>query len=156
MKQFISTMKVAVNNRQNLMRIRKKRIASLVQSVVSAEGLHPDFDFEIGVSLVDDAQMRILHKQYLHKDCSTDVMAFPIDRLCEIKGEACLFGEVIVSVERATEVAKKYKNTPKKEVALYIIHGVLHLLGWRDKAAKQALKMRLRQEALLKDLYQGL
>jgi probable rRNA maturation factor len=98
--------------------------------------------------LVDDHQIRKLHRDYLNIDTPTDVLTFPLNEA----GES-LAGIVVVSVETAARQAVQYRMTAIEEVLLYSIHGVLHLCGYDDVAPKDARRMRRRQEALLRECF---
>ncbi len=80
---------------------------------------------------------------YLGRDTATDVIAF--DNSVK-KGE--LLADIAISTDTAIRNARSFKTNPLDEVRLYIIHGVLHLLGYDDNNGRNALIMRERQELL--------
>ena len=86
----------------------------------------------IGISLVDNKKIRALNKKYLGRDYPTDVLSFNYAE-GEKKKPGNYLGDVAVSVEKAKEQAQKYGNTPEKEIAELVAHGVLHLLGVHHK-----------------------
>jgi probable rRNA maturation factor len=98
----------------------------------------------ISIALVDNTQISKLNKIYLKKNDATDVLSFPYD----VRGKE-INGEIVVSVERAYKMAKYYHSTPKKELILYIIHGLLHLVGYNDINEKERRKMVRKQSQLL-------
>ena len=61
-------------------------------------------------------------------------------------------GEIIVSVEMAKKLAQKHDCAVEGEIALYLVHGLLHLFGYNDKQRKEAKKMHQREGELLSDL----
>ena len=61
-------------------------------------------------------------------------------------------GEVYVSVERAREVAARRGVEPARELALYLVHGVLHLCGYDDHDEEQSARMRAAETAVLRSL----
>ena len=63
-----------------------------------------------------------------------------------------LTGEIIISVEIAKKLAQKHDCTVEGEIALYLVHGLLHLFGYNDKQKKEAKKMHHREGELLSDL----
>jgi rRNA maturation RNase YbeY len=93
----------------------------------------------LSVLLCDDAKIRELNKKFFHRDIVTDVIAFPLD------DEKC-FGEIIISVERAARVCEKYGNTWADEFKLYVIHGILHILGYDDTTAAKKKVMFKKQD----------
>lgn len=81
----------------------------------------------ISISITGDEQIRALNKQYLDRDCTTDVLSFPINE----KGDEGVdyLGDIIVNSDQAKRQAKKYGNDYEHEIADLVAHGVLHLLG---------------------------
>ncbi|MCF7875281.1 MAG: rRNA maturation RNase YbeY [Candidatus Omnitrophica bacterium] len=86
-----------------------------------------------------------LNKEYFSKDTPTDVISFNLaDEI-----EPDYLGEVVVSVEEAVVVAEKLKIDWQVELLLYLIHGILHLIGFEDSAAAQRKKMEEKQREIL-------
>ncbi len=61
-----------------------------------------------------------------------------------------LLGDVIVSADTAAVCAAVLKVSPEAELELYLVHGILHLLGFTDKKKKDAARMKKLQEEILK------
>ena len=85
---------------------------------------------EMSVALVGDRRMSELHEQFMGIRGPTDVLTFPID---ENGAGAVLSGEVVVCVPEAKRQAAVRKISPRLEVLLYAVHGMLHLLGYDDR-----------------------
>jgi len=100
----------------------------------------------ISVAVVDDATIASLHKRYLNDDRATDVLAFD---LRDDPEDIAIEGEIVVSAETARRQALSLGLTEGGEVLRYVIHGVLHLLGHRDKTAAQRKQMRLQEDRIL-------
>ena len=100
----------------------------------------------ISVAVVDDATITPLHERYLGNDCPTDVLAFDLRDDLE---DASIDGEIVVSAETARRQAGCLGLTEGQEVIRYVIHGVLHLLGHRDKTTTQRKQMRLEEDRIL-------
>jgi probable rRNA maturation factor len=99
------------------------------------EGGRPEL--ELSVALVDDHTLAELHDRYLGDPAPTDVMSF------DLSDEHCgAAGEVLVSVERAREVAAARGQSLAREVALYVVHGTLHLCGYDDHDPRDRQRMR--------------
>ena len=81
-----------------------------------------------------------LHGQFLNDFRPTDVITFPADP------ENDLVGEICVSVDQAIEFSDNEKLTFDQELSLYLIHGLLHLVGFDDKNANDR-KIMKREEA---------
>ncbi|OGW83493.1 MAG: rRNA maturation RNase YbeY [Omnitrophica bacterium RIFCSPHIGHO2_02_FULL_51_18] len=98
--------------------------------------------FGVSVLLTDDREIRKINKRFLNHNYATDVIAFGLD-------EEPLLGDIVVSVERARAVAKELGIPFKEELARYLVHGMLHLLGYEDKPKKKYDRMHKRQEKIL-------
>lgn len=104
-------------------------------------------DWEITVSLMSDADLQSLHRQFMGVDEPTDIMSFPY-------GDELTGGDLAISFDHARERAQEWDISPSEEVEFLVAHGVLHLLGWRDGSAEQRKAMLARQEELV-SLWRG-
>ena len=106
----------------------------------------------LSLALVDDALIRDIHRKFLNEDRPTDVLSFllePISVGHRPAGSERVFGEVVVSAETAMREAKKRGLPPEEELALYAIHGTLHLVGFDDQDPKCRRKMRRAEQQYL-------
>ena len=87
--------------------------------------------------------------KYLGKNNPTDVIAFDV---AEPKRPDKIFADIVISTDRAIDNAGAFHTTPYFELYLYVIHGVLHILGYDDKTKKDKLLMRKKETHLLKTL----
>ncbi len=107
-----------------------------------------DHEVSLGVNVcfVDDSEIRQLNRDYLSHDYATDVVTFPMRTEGKpVEGDPLdgdLLGEVVVSVDTARTSAHSRGVDYPVELALYAIHGALHLLGYDDKDAAGRRKMR--------------
>ena len=76
---------------------------------------------------------------------STDIFVMPPDNIRHL-------GEVIISYPQAKEQATEHKHTVKEEIAVLIIHGTLHLLGYDHEIPGDEKIMRARESAILKTI----
>ncbi|OIO72805.1 MAG: rRNA maturation RNase YbeY [Elusimicrobia bacterium CG1_02_37_114] len=100
---------------------------------------------ELAVILTSDDEIQKLNSQYLDREAPTDILCFPYNE----KGS--IAGDIFISLDRAEEQAEEYGNTFKQEILFLVIHGVLHLLDWRDDTESSRRKMLRRQEEILND-----
>lgn len=142
-----SGVKIIVKNLQNRIPVNSKKIVKTVQRVLSQEGIKKSG--EITLCFVNDAKIKALNLKYLGRNNPTDVMAFDIT---EPKDKDKIFADIAVSTERAIDNARTFKTSPYFELYLYVIHGVLHILGYDDKSKKDKLVMRKREKDILKAL----
>lgn len=94
----------------------------------------------ISIAVVDDPTMRQLNRKYLNHDYETDVLSFVLDRNLE---NGSLEGEIIVSAETAIRVAARLGIACGDELALYVIHGALHLVDCDDQDPANRRYMRM-------------
>lgn len=127
-------MKIEITNQQTIKRIKRKETARFIKKVLNACKVAPE---EISFVFCDDRFITKLNKKVFNRCVPTDVIAFPFD--------SDNLGEVVVSVERAIKVCAQYGNSWEEEFHLYIIHGILHLLGYEDTAPAKKKKMFRKQ-----------
>ena len=101
---------------------------------------------EISVAIVDDPTIRKLNQQYLQHDYETDVISFVLDWN---EDTGSLSGQLIVSTDTAATLADDVGSTMQEELLLYVIHGMLHLVGYDDKQPAAALEMRAAEKEYL-------
>jgi probable rRNA maturation factor len=104
---------------------------------------------EVGIMFVDNKKISRFNNEYFNQDCSTDVIAFPMDGGPAAEGAPVLFGDIVVSAEKALEYARKHNIGPYEELSLYVIHGLLHLAGYDDIDICERKKMLSKQRRLL-------
>jgi probable rRNA maturation factor len=100
------------------------------------------------VLLVGDRAIRRLNRTYLGRDHPTDVLAFPQARAFSMPGPS-LLGDVVISVDTAARQAKAHGHSLDRELALLLIHGLLHLLGYDDSTPAARRRMWTTQARLL-------
>jgi probable rRNA maturation factor len=94
---------------------------------------------KIFVYLVGNRMIKRINKIFFNKNKPTDVVTFKyLDGL----------GEIIISVEECKKNAKLYSNTIEEEILYVLIHGVLHLNGYKDSSQEERKKMFKKQDAI--------
>jgi probable rRNA maturation factor len=101
---------------------------------------------ELSIALVGDRKMVELHREFMSIDGPTDVLTFPIDS--DARGRVTS-GEVVICIPYARQAAQERKIPPEREVLLYAIHGMLHLLGHDDRTASAYRTMHRTEDDLL-------
>jgi probable rRNA maturation factor len=144
------------------------RWMGLAKSVLQAQGVRGDT--ELSLLFVDEPAMAELNLRFLDKQGPTDVLAFPIDeedayeptgpRIPDSLGPGPgedpelgdvprLLGDVVVCPAVARQNAPGHAGTYDDEMALLIVHGVLHLLGMDHEDAQEAVRMEQREQEML-------
>lgn len=101
----------------------------------------------LSITLVDDQTMTDLHGRYMDQYSPTDVMTFDLADNADT-----VDAEIVISVDTATREAQRRGHSIADEVVLYVIHGLLHLLGYDDHTDDDARKMHERENELLTQL----
>ncbi|RAP34793.1 rRNA maturation RNase YbeY [Candidatus Marinamargulisbacteria bacterium SCGC AG-439-L15] len=94
-------------------------------------------------AFVSPEQIQSLNKAYLNKDEPTDIISFNLGTPNNI------IGDVYICIEKAKENAKYYNSTLEKELRLLLVHGILHLLDYKDYTEKEKQIMRAEESRLL-------
>jgi len=124
--------------------ITERAIRSAVRAAL-AHGGREGIDVE--VALVSDRFLAAIHGRFLGDRSRTDVISFDLGE--DGGGPAA---EIYVSVERARAVARERGDPIVGEIALYLVHGALHLCGFDDRSERQRVRMRAAEAAVLGDL----
>ena len=108
---------------------------------------------ELSVLLVDDKEMTHLNGAYLARDYPTNVLAFPMREGEDTHLHPDLLGDVIISTETAEREAQHRGVTLEEEMALLLVHGILHLLGYDHEGdPDNAALMEAREQEILSRL----
>ena len=94
---------------------------------------------DIQVLVTDDKRIRAINKRHLKHDYATDVVSFDT-------------GDIVVSADTARRYAKEHGISFHEELARYLVHGTLHIMGYDDKKKVDHQRMHARQEAILKKI----
>jgi probable rRNA maturation factor len=144
-------MAILLVNNQNKYRVRIKRLEILAQKALSA--LDVPEDMSLSVNFVDKSGMRRLNRIYFKKNKPTDVIALGYkDKMlarsrCD-RGYMYL-GDIIICPDIAIENAVIYNESFEHEIAFYMLHGILHLLGFSDSNDAKRRKMHKKQREIL-------
>ena len=111
---------------------------------------------ELVVSLVGDAEMHVLNRDYRGKDRPTDVLAFAMREGEPTPDGGNVLGDVVISVDTAARQAAERGVTIAAEVRDLLIHGILHLLGYdHEVSANESRRMKAKERWLRRVLESG-
>ena len=138
-------------------RIDERWARKIAREVLRAEGVTSPY--EMSLVFTDSEKVRRLNRDYRGVDEPTDVLAFYMLPQKEADSSFVLppdsitrLGEVIISYPEAIEQAKEQGHLIDKELALLIIHGILHLLGYDHEQPEEERRMRTREKELLGEI----
>lgn len=118
----------------------KQKIKQWIKKVIENEEKELG---ELNIILTRDKELLELNKTYLSGKYLTDVITF------EYNQEKKISGDIYLSVERIRENALKFDERVDREILRVIIHGILHLMGYRDKKNEEQTKMRQKEDECL-------
>lgn len=140
---------LSFSGKRFLDRRTRARLRELVPAMVEEGGRAGD----VHVVFVDDDTIAGLHRDHFGDPRPTDVITFPIDDDADqsARGSAvsAILGEIVVSADTAQREAARRGLSPDREAALYVIHGVLHLLGYDDTTPEARREMRRAEKKYL-------
>lgn len=119
----------------------KIQIRNWIKDTIIAEGYHLE---ELNFILCSDDYLLDINQQYLKHDTYTDVITF--DNSEELK---TIVGDIFISIERIQENAKEFKGTVQQELCRVMVHGTLHLLGYKDKGKVAKALMTQKEDQYL-------
>ena len=118
----------------------KTVLKSWIKEVVGKEGKKMK---DLSFIFCDDMELLNKNSKYLNHDTLTDILTFDYSENNNISGD------IYISIDRVKENAKTYKVTFENELDRVMIHGVLHLLGYKDKSKKDQKAMREKEDFYL-------
>jgi probable rRNA maturation factor len=161
---------VFVADEQGAVPLDVTRWSGLAERVLAAEGVRGNV--ELSVLFVEEDAISSLNEQFLGQDGPTDVLAFPIDAADAeiVSGPAggatgpdrpppdpgdlpLLLGDVVVCPAVAARQAPEHAGTLDDELALLVVHGILHVLGFDHAEVEEAERMRARERELLEAVH---
>jgi probable rRNA maturation factor len=153
-------MSIVITNRQRARKIRRQMLKQIATALLADLEVETA---EIGICLVTAAEMTRLNETFLRHAGSTDVITFdyliegragsplPADRAHGVSRPK-VHGEIFVCVEEAVLQAHKYGTSWQSEIVRYIIHGILHLLGFDDADKDARHRMKREERRVLRGL----
>lgn len=125
----------------------------VVEETLDIEGI--DSLVELGLVITSDQIVRELNQTYRDVDEATDVLAFALfqregsERFIMPPDDVLHLGEVVISYPRVMKQAKEQHHPPQRELALLVIHGMLHLLSYDDELPEGEQRMRAAEAKVL-------
>jgi len=120
---------------------QKTKIRSWITATIAEEGYQLS---ELNFILCSDAYLLRINQDYLQHDDYTDVITF--DNSEELK---TIVGDIFISVDRIKENAQQFGSDSLTELCRVMIHGTLHLLGYKDKTKAAKTQMTAKEDYYL-------
>jgi probable rRNA maturation factor len=129
---------VHVTNSQEVVSIDPKQVEAVVTCILSAKQVACD---EVSIHCVSKEDISKLHEEYFDDPSPTDCITFPIDD-AEDDSFYKVLGEVFICPEVALTYSQTHALDVQEELTLYVVHGILHLLGFNDIEEEDKKLMR--------------
>lgn len=114
---------------------KKRKIKTLVKTILAKKKIS---DYAINYIFCSDEHLLKINKEYLNHDSLTDIITFNLSE----KGADTLTSDIYISIERVGENARDFLVSREDELLRVMIHGVLHLVGYKDKTKNEKTLMR--------------
>ena len=137
---------VHVDDIQSDLAIDTATVAPIAEAVLELEGVRAD---ELSVQFADPATCSKIHDLYFDDASITDCMSFPLDGP---EVEYRVLGDVVVCPKVAVDYTREHGGDPHEEATLYLVHGILHLLGYNDIEEADRAAMRQAEERQMENL----
>jgi len=122
---------------------KKRKLKNWIKNTVKEEGFSIG---EINIIFTSDDYLLEINQKFLSHNYYTDVITF------DYSDNKKISGDIFISIDRVKENAEKYKEKFFDELNRVIIHGILHLLGYKDKTSNEKDLMRKKEDFYLKKL----
>lgn len=159
---------ILIDNRQDIIEITEeliKLIKDIVKYTLKQEMFY--WDYEISIIFIDNENIKKINNEYRNINEETDVLSFPMleypkgktykDVYVDFEFDDSYFnenkivlGDIALSFERAKEQSIEFGHSLLREISYLVVHSVLHLLGYDHMENEDKLKMRKREEEILK------
>lgn len=150
---------ITLENDQDKLRISEELEKLLTAGLNVVARLHKlPVQTEVDITIVDDAEIHTLNRDYRNVDRSTDVLSFALDEESEEEPELVggpeehLLGDIIISAETAARQAEEFGHGLEREIVYLAVHGLLHLLGYDHMNDAGKAVMRAKEEEALREI----
>lgn len=154
--------RVTIRNQNKKRPVDLLKIERIIKKVLRSVGKK---NTDINMVFLSNQKIRAFNRVYLGKDRATDVLAFPLENKQKKNARGTfpkdsvlmkrntraenVSGDIAISSDKAFSNAKIFKTSFKEEIARYAIHGVLHLLGYRDGSKNERVLMREKENEFM-------
>lgn len=156
---------ILTENEQTAQEISKEvydAMRAAIEHSLRYEGFEEDA--QVSLTIVDDAEIQRINREFRNVDRPTDVLSFPMlefdgDGVADIDDSDCteegkvILGDIIISAERAKRQAEEYGHSFLREMAFLTVHSMLHLLGYDHVDDEEGEKIMIKkQKEILEEL----
>lgn len=143
-------MRIIITDTQKKIKLNQKRIRLTVLKVLNLLA-QPD-ETLVALSFVTKYRIKKANSRYFHKECITDVIALGYNGSIAQNIHKGYLGDILICPCVAKVNARCYGSSFFRELSLYIIHGLLHLLGYDDTSFTAKSKMQKKEQEILRKI----
>jgi len=136
-----------LRNRHRTRGVQLRFLRRIVQALL--QDVWPDGSLDLAVYLVAAPEVTRLNETFLRHKGSTDVITFDYAESAEPER---LHGEIFICLDEAVCQARRFRTTWQSELVRYVVHGVLHLLGYDDRDSQARRRMKQAEDDLVRRL----
>ncbi len=141
---------IEISNEQQCVPIDTEQLQKTIKHVLHTCNIE---EGTISIAVVDDTAIYALKQQYYGKSQVTDVLSFDLrEETANPPSDHALDCEVVVNAQRAQQTSQERNQDAQAELNLYVVHGLLHQLGYDDQESRQAEIMHRKEDQLLEEL----
>lgn len=124
-------------------KLKRREITRWINNVIDSEGKNSG---DISFVFCSDAYLLEINRKFLNHNYYTDIVTFDY-----VVGDL-ISGDIFISIERIAENSVKFHTTLDNELRRVLVHGVLHLIGYKDKSEDDKLEMSSKEDYYIKVL----
>lgn len=142
-------MKIHLHNKQSEFEVPAPLVRKVVRHILKLKQITCD---EVSLYFVTKEEISELHAEYFNDPTETDCITFPMDDPYETTDGPLVLGEVFICPYVAKQFSEKHQTSYIHELLLYVIHGLLHLLGFDDISPEDYTEMKEEEKACMRYL----
>lgn len=144
MAKTTNSPRVIISSTASGLRVPRKKLAALAAFVAQREGVRLGL---LDLAIVGRREIAGVNRRWLGHAGETDVISFDLTE----EAGAGISAQLVVCGPVAVAQGPLHGNTPQRELMLYVVHGLLHVIGYDDLSVRAAAKMHARQDELLRE-----
>ncbi|MFH1778299.1 MAG: rRNA maturation RNase YbeY [Candidatus Omnitrophota bacterium] len=141
--------KIKITNNQKIKKVHLNKVTRWAKKALTQLKIT---NCELSIMFVTDREITKLNRKYLKRNYPTDVLAFRMQEGLFLNVSPDILGDVVISVETAQRVSRQYRVRFEHELCLYLLHGILHLIGYRDNTKKSRRILEQKQQQIQRKL----
>lgn len=142
-------MQIEVFSKQRVCKIEKASVKLAAQAILEKEKVSTD---ELSLYFVGSKEISSLHEKFFQDPSITDCITFPVDGPKKAGDGYSVLGEVFICPQVAFSYAQERDLPPLEELTLYLVHGLLHLMGYEDLSPEGKRSMRKKEKSCMEYL----